>query len=292
MADNVVSNPGSGGATFASDDIGGVHYPRTKVVWGADGAANDTAAGAAALPIQDGGNSLTVDGTVSVSGTVTVGDGGGSLTVDGTVTANAGTGPWPVTDNGGSLTVDGSISLAASIPAGTNNIGDVDVLTVPAPLNLTGGGVEANALRVTIASDSTGVLSVDDNGSTLSIDDGGGAITVDGTVTAAHGLTLKRAVVSLSASGNVVAAVASNKITVYQYAVQSRNDSMTFQFTDGNGGPALGLRWTLNAREGAQSAVSPPGWIFRNANNNTAIYGTITGTGTVDVEVSYWEAFA
>jgi hypothetical protein len=47
-----------------------------------------------------------------------------------------------------------------------------------------GGGVEAAALRVTIASDSTGVVSVDDNGSTLSIDDGGGAITVDGTVTA------------------------------------------------------------------------------------------------------------
>lgn len=45
-----------------------------------------------------------------------------------------------------------------------------------------GGGVEATALRVTIASDSTGVLSVDDNGSTLSVDDGGGSITVDGTV--------------------------------------------------------------------------------------------------------------
>lgn len=42
-----------------------------------------------------------------------------------------------------------------------------------------GGGVEANALRVTLASDSTGVVSVDDNGTTLSVDDGGGAITVD-----------------------------------------------------------------------------------------------------------------
>lgn len=38
----------------------------------------------------------------------------------------------PVTDNGGALTVDGSVSLAAAIPAGTNNIGDVDVLTLPA----------------------------------------------------------------------------------------------------------------------------------------------------------------
>lgn len=38
-----------------------------------------------------------------------------------------------------------------------------------------GGGLEATALRVTIASDSTGVVSVDDNG---------GSLTVDGTVTA------------------------------------------------------------------------------------------------------------
>jgi hypothetical protein len=47
-----------------------------------------------------------------------------------------------------------------------------------------GGGVEASALRVTIASDSTGVLSIDDNGGNISIDDGGNTITVDGTVTA------------------------------------------------------------------------------------------------------------
>jgi hypothetical protein len=42
-----------------------------------------------------------------------------------------------------------------------------------------GGGAEANALRVTVANDSTGVLSVDDNGATLSVDDGAGSLTVD-----------------------------------------------------------------------------------------------------------------
>ena len=36
-----------------------------------------------------------------------------------------------------------------------------------------GGGVEAAALRVTIASDSTGVLSVDDNGGTITVDNAG-----------------------------------------------------------------------------------------------------------------------
>lgn len=82
----------------------------------------------------------------------------------------------PVTDNAGSLTVDGTIS--ANLNAGTNNIGDVDVLTVPAPLSTSGGGTEASALRVTIANDSTGLVSVDDNG---------GSLTVDGTITANAG---------------------------------------------------------------------------------------------------------
>jgi hypothetical protein len=52
--------------------------------------------------------------------------------------------------------------------------GTLDSTTVIAA----GGGVEAGALRVTIASDSTGVVSVDDNGASL---------TVDGTVTANAG---------------------------------------------------------------------------------------------------------
>ena len=41
MADNFTANPGSGGSTFASDDISSVQYPRVKVSWGVDGAAVD-----------------------------------------------------------------------------------------------------------------------------------------------------------------------------------------------------------------------------------------------------------
>lgn len=69
----------------------------------------------------------------------------------GTWTVTGAGGTFPVTDSGGSLTIDN------------------------AALSVTGGGVEASALRVTLASDSTGVLSVDDNGASL---------TVDGTVAA------------------------------------------------------------------------------------------------------------
>jgi hypothetical protein len=50
MADNVTANPGSGGPVFATDDIGGVNYPRSKVVFGVDGTATDVSA-ADPLPV-------------------------------------------------------------------------------------------------------------------------------------------------------------------------------------------------------------------------------------------------
>jgi hypothetical protein len=52
VADNFVANAGSGGSTFAADDIGpGVLHPRVKVEWGVDGTVNDTSA-SAPLPVQ------------------------------------------------------------------------------------------------------------------------------------------------------------------------------------------------------------------------------------------------
>jgi hypothetical protein len=41
VADNFTANPGSGGSAFASDDVGGVHYPRIKRSFGRDGTAAD-----------------------------------------------------------------------------------------------------------------------------------------------------------------------------------------------------------------------------------------------------------
>jgi hypothetical protein len=75
-------------------------------------------------------------------------DGGDSHTIDGTVTAEL-----SATDNAVLDTIETNTDFGAVV----------------------GGGTEATALRVTIANNSTGVISVDDNG---------GALTVDGTVTA------------------------------------------------------------------------------------------------------------
>ncbi|RJO60321.1 MAG: hypothetical protein C4542_09525 [Dehalococcoidia bacterium] len=98
----------------------------------------------------DAANGLDVDVT-RVSGNVTVVQAThDNLNLNANLqvgNADVGVGnPVPVSDNGGSLTVDN------------------------AALSVVGGGAEATALRVTIANDSTGLLSVDDNGGSLTVD--------------------------------------------------------------------------------------------------------------------------
>jgi hypothetical protein len=65
MADNFIANPGSGGSTFAADDITSVLYPRVKISWGADGSATDASV-AAPMPTQASTESsqMTAAGTV------------------------------------------------------------------------------------------------------------------------------------------------------------------------------------------------------------------------------------
>lgn len=63
MADNFVTNAGSGGSTFASDDISSVQYPRVKLVHGADGTNDGDVATAnpfpvRVLPVASGGCSI------------------------------------------------------------------------------------------------------------------------------------------------------------------------------------------------------------------------------------------
>lgn len=111
MADNIVLNSGSGGATLAADDITSVWYQISKLAFGALNTATLVTT-SAPLPVDIRAENAVVS----------------------------------VDDNAGSLTIDN------------------------AALSVTGGGVEASALRVTIASDSTGVVSIDDNGGSITID--------------------------------------------------------------------------------------------------------------------------
>lgn len=183
MADNVAVTAGSG-TTLATDDVSSVHYQKVKLAVGiADdatmiGSKIDTASGAtdAGLPI------LAIRDDALAGLTPVEGDyvplyvdANGALWVKSTDLA---------TIAGAVSGTEMQVDVVAALPAGTNaigklaansgvDIGDVDVTSVPAPLSTTGGGTEATALRVTVASDSTGVLSVDDNGGALTVDNAG-----------------------------------------------------------------------------------------------------------------------
>ena len=89
MADNIPITAGSG-TTVATDDVGGAHYQRVKMVWGADGTATDTSA-AAPLPIVGlGGKSISATLTVT-NGAYTVADVvGGLITFANATRINAG----------------------------------------------------------------------------------------------------------------------------------------------------------------------------------------------------------
>lgn len=68
-----------------------------------------------------------------------------------------------------------------------------------------GGGVEAGALRVTIASDSTGVLSIDDNGSSITID--GSLTNISGTISLPTGAATAAKQPALGTAGTASADV-------------------------------------------------------------------------------------
>lgn len=155
------------------------------------------------------GHNVTVDNSTGAAA-VNIQDGGNSITVDGTITANL-----SATDN----------AVLDQIELNTD------------PLLVVGSGTEATAQRVTIATDSTGVLSVDDNGSTLSIDDGGGAITVDGTVAVTNaGLTEVAA--AINASSQMDVNIAASDISFGGTSAADDAD-----FTDGTtpGTPGMGV---------------------------------------------------
>jgi hypothetical protein len=52
MPDNFVTNAGSGGSTFAADDLSSVLYPRLKLIHGADGSNDGDIANTNPLPIK------------------------------------------------------------------------------------------------------------------------------------------------------------------------------------------------------------------------------------------------
>jgi len=135
--------------------------------------------------------------------------------------------------------INGSNPLPIDITTSTIDVMlGTDFSDVFGSSSVIGAGTEAGAVRVTIATDSTGVVSVDDNGSTISIDDGGGAITIDGTVTANLSATdnavldnidtdLTTLAGAVSGSEMQVDIVSGNVTNAGTFAVQVDGDALT-----------------------------------------------------------------
>ena len=182
----------------ATDKIGANYFQLVKVTLGAIGTDDSSVSSANPMPttgvitgtvavtqsgtwdevgINDSGNSITVDAPTGTPVNVQVGDGSNTATIRNLAANDAlnvaivdGAGDQITTFGGGTQYTEGDTDATIT---GTAMLmeGAANALVVP----VAGGGTEAAALRVTVASDSTGVLSVDDNG---------GSLTVDGTVTA------------------------------------------------------------------------------------------------------------
>ena len=75
--------------------------------------------------------------------------------------ASASIGAVRLVDKSGDPLDDDAGRLKIFLEAADLNIGNVDVVSVPAPLSVVGGGTEDAALRVTLANNSTGVITVD-----------------------------------------------------------------------------------------------------------------------------------
>tara|TARA_R110002020_G_scaffold142235_4_gene314382 strand:+ start:295 stop:954 length:660 start_codon:yes stop_codon:yes gene_type:complete len=169
--------------------------------------------------------------------------------------------------------------------------------TFPASTGVTGGGTESGAQRVTIANNSTGVLS---------IDDGGGTLTVDGTVTAGIQPStsyLSHVYIDLDSNGDnpatnteVVAAPGSgNQLVIYgiqgSFVAAGASDFGNWFLSDGNTSAATTL-WTGRTQgvTPSQFSISFPFGLALTA--NTALKVTSTeGSGNIYINaVVYYQS--
>jgi len=132
---------------------------------------------AGVVSVGDGGGSLTVDGTVSVSEPVSVDDNGGSLTIDMTSQAAFSPGADPSTGIGMLGARYSVVDTSLPFPIAYDNDDAGDRIGVP----IMGHSSTGNTWQG-IQTDANGDIIIVDGGGMISIDDGAGSITVDGNV--------------------------------------------------------------------------------------------------------------
>lgn len=257
MADNTTQG---GSDTLATDDLttingsasSGVKVERVKIGYGSDGSFRDV----------DSTYPLPVDSELT---TANLDTGGGTDTraVVGLASAESGGGvlvgssnPLPVGDGGGSITVDGSVTVGTALPAGDNNIGNVDIATMPAADRTTDSIAAAPEF---------------------------GKVVIDGTV-----YTVTTVIVDASTSGNntIVSAVASKTIRVLAFDLVA-NAAVTAYWRDGTAGSKRsGSYYFGGTGHGiAKSSAHIP--VLATGSVNTALVLNLSGAVAVGGTVSY-----
>ena len=209
-----------------------------------------------------------------------------------------------------------SLVTNVGLPAGASNIGDVDILVGGAAatantglvgantirvtvatddvvtvdngtLSVVGTGLEATALRVTVASDSTGVLSVDDNGGTLTVDAPVGTPVFvrqsDGVdaanVSAAGGLQVDGSGVTQPVSGTVTANAGTGN---FANNLEQLNATDLEGPYDENGGGGFERVLGVSIRTAGAAGASSEGVILRDTNGTGLTDGMDDGELDVD----------
>lgn len=167
-----------------------------------------------------------------------------------------------------STTVTGTVAVTQSgtwDEVGINDSGN-SITVDNATISVVGSGTEATAQRVTIATDSTGVLSVDDNGSSL---------TIDGTVTANLGATDNAVLDAIAASTAAIETAVEGTLTV-------TGGGGGVEYTEGDTdasivGSAVMMEVGSDTLQPIQGTVA--GGLLVNLGSNN----DVTVTGTVDL---------
>ena len=287
MADNFTANAGSGGDTFAADEIAAVKYPRGKLSLGADGAANDAVGGAGAV-------------TAAVQ-RVTLASDDPAVALLGTIDSDTSTIAGDTTSIDGKITAcdTGSISGTVTANAGTN-------------LNTSALALESGGNLATIAGDTTSI-----DGKITACNTG----SIAGTVTANAGTNLNTSALALESGGNLaviagdttsldskVTACNTGAVTVASSALPSGAATAANQLPDGHnvtvdngagasavniqdGGNSITVDGTITANAGSNLntsalALESGGNLATIAGDTTSIDGKITACNTGAVVIS------
>jgi hypothetical protein len=172
------------------------------------------------------------------------------------------------TESGGVHTTKHIISSA--LPAGTNNIGDVDVLTVPAdPF-----GLNADAA---VAAGAAGSIQAKLRRLTTDI----GELQIPA-------LTPKYQLVTASGNTTVIAATASVKTKVAALVIHAQG-TVTVSFTDGTGGAALNTFYLVAGVPIELPLVNRKGQRWFETSTNTLLAVNLSAAVNVSIQMLYFQ---